>query len=369
MRSIAYVGLDVHRESIVVMAIPEAGDGMIERDKIPNEQGAVEKWFRRLSGEHTPRCCYEASSCGYVMHRWLTGMGVECEVIAPSLTPRRAGERVKTDKRDALKLARLYRSGELTTVYVPTGEDESVRGLLRCRETMVREVTRSKQYISSFLTLRGIVYREGNSWTQKHWRYLKGLKFEGADETVFQNHVFLLEFKQTQLADLDRKVEEAAGCKRYKGLVGRLSCLRGIGTLSAMYLISEVSDFSRFGDARRLMAYFGLVPCEVSSGESRWQGGITKTGSSRCRRILTEAAWHYQRKPSLSKQLKKRQEGQPMEVIRHAWKAQQRLHDKFWGIALRKDRCKAAVAVARELVGFIWAIAGPWAERGAAISA
>jgi transposase len=255
-----------------------------------------------------------------------------------------------------MKLARLHRAGELTKVHIPGEMDESVRGVIRCRETIVKEVKRSKQYITSFLQCRGIVYREGNLWTKRHREHLRRVKLEEPDATTLGRYIRLLEMKEVELADVELQVEYLAKSERYKRAVGIMCCFKGIATVSAMTLISEVQDFKRFGGPRQLMAYWGLTPSEHSSGEIRRQGGITKAGSARCRTILVEAAWHYRAKPSLGGALKARQKNQPTEAIKHAWKAQYRLHDKYWRIALRKGPCKAVVATAREFVGFIWAV-------------
>lgn len=366
MKSIAYVGLDVHKEFIVAVALPEKGDAPILEKRIANDSQAVKKLLGRLERTHEPVCCYEASSCGYVVHRWLAEMGIACDVVAPSLIPKKPGDKVKTDRRDALKLARLHRAGELTKVHVPSEEDESVRALVRCRETMMKEVQKSRHYVLKFVSVRGLAYMAGSNWTQKHWRYLKGLKFEGPDEVTWREYLALLEYKLSRLEELDRQIAQIAESEPYKERVGKLRCLRGVETHTAMVIISEVQDFGRFASPRALMAYFGLVPSEESSGGTTRRGGITKTGNSRARRVLLEAAWHYRQKPTLGEKLKKRQAGQSAEVIAHAWKAQQRLYKKFWRIALCKERCKAATAVARELAGFVWAIMTQYEQREAA---
>jgi transposase len=356
MKSIAYVGMDVHKDSIVCAILPTGSvEPTVER-KIMNDKIALKKWVSRWEKLYDLRCCYEASSCGYVVHRWLLEMGVSCEVIAPSLIPTRPGEKIKTDPKDARKLARLYRAGELVSVHVPSEEDESVRRLVRCRETIQKEALSSKHYVLKFLSVKGLTYKGKTNWTKEHWKYLRSIKLTGPDETVYRNYLTLLEYKLEQLHLLDKEIEVVAWSEKYKEVVGRLICLRGVGILTAMVVISEVQDFARFKSPRQITSYFGIVPGEKSSGGTRKLGGITKTGNSRVRRVLLESAWHYQHKPAMTEALKKRQEGQSLEVITHSWKAQQRLHKKFWGIANRKERCKAAIAVARELAGFMWAL-------------
>jgi transposase len=356
MKSIAYVGLDVHQEHIVAVIMPEKGDRPLCERKLRNDPNEVKKFLLKWAQVYELRCCYEASSCGYVTHRWLNTVGISCEVIAPSLIPQRHGDRIKTDRRDALKLSRLYRAGELTPVYIPTEQDESVRSLLRCRQAINKEAQQSRHYVLKFLLARGLKYQGKSYWTQKHWQYMRSLKFEGPDAVVWLEYLALLDYKLLRLEELDRRIQEVAMRDPYREPVGILRCLKGVDTLTAMGLITEIIDFKRFGQAGRLMSFVGMVPSENSSGDSRCQGGITKTGNSQCRHFLIQAAWHYSKKPAVSKSLKERQAGQPADVIVHSWKAQHRLYKKFWNIALRKDRRKAVVAVARELIGFVWAL-------------
>lgn len=355
MKSIAYAGLDVHKDSVVVVLLGESGQEPIVEKQMENDSVKVKKFFSKWSKEYDLQCCYEASSCGYVMHRWLKDIGISCDVVAPSLIPRRPGDRVKTDRRDAMNLARLYRAGELVSVRVPSEAEESVRSLVRCRETMQRELRKSRHYILKFLSLRGFVYRDGSNWTQKHWRWLRTLKFDGPDDVVWQEYLALMEYKLGRLDELDRQIEQIAFSDTYKKAVGYLRCFRGIDTVTAMVVIAEMVDFNRFAGPCKAASYVGLTPGRYQSGESSRNCGITKAGNSRCRRVLVEAAWHYAHPPTLCSSLKKRQECQPPEVVAHCWKAQHRLYKKFRLLA-SKDRRKAVVAVARELIGFIWAV-------------
>ena len=356
MKSVACVGLDVHQETIRIAVLPEGSDSFVDEVTIQNRYEAVRKSVTRLSRHYELRCCYEASGAGYVLHRWLGELGISCSVIAPSKTPKRPGDRSKTDRRDAQNLARWFRAGDLTEVHIPSAEEEAVRSLVRCRETLGREVVKSKQYVLKFLSSRGLVYREGSNWTQKHWKWLRGLELVGPDQEVLDEYLALLEYKLGRLAGLDRRLEELSDSEAYQEGVGKLGCLRGIGVQTAMTLLTETIDFRRFGSPRQLMAYWGLIPSEWSSGDRSRHGPITKSGNSRCRRVLIEAAWHYRHKPAVGVALRNRQSGQPARVVAHALKAQHRLHKKFWGIAHRKEKQKAIVAVARELAGFIWAI-------------
>jgi transposase len=356
MSSIAFVGMDVHQDFIVMAGVGTASDHQLFKFNLPNDHTALRRQVNRLTRRYRLRCCYEASSCGYVVYRWLQEMGVDCEVIAPSLIPQKPGDRIKTDARDAWKLALMYRAGILATVHVPNEIEQRARSLVRCREVMLGEVNRSRQYILKFLQLRGIIYRDGKNWTQKHWRFLRRLSFEGVDETVYRQYLELLEYKLAQFNQLDTEIERLSQSEPYREKVGLLRCFRGIDTTTAMVILTEIVDFSRFAKPGMLMSYVGLVPSQHSSGTVVRTGTITKAGSRRCRRILIEAAWQYRHKPAVYKNLKDRQQGQPTQAIARSWKAQQRLYKKYWGIANRKSTSKAAVAVARELVGFIWSI-------------
>jgi transposase len=271
---------------------------------------------------------------------------------------------VKTDRRDAERLARGLRSGDLTAVRVPTPEEEADRGLVRLRGSVCRDVVQSKNHVLKFLSRHGHYYRPEagskkkklSNWTLKHWAWLRKLEFSGSDQIVWGQLIAILEEKIARLSSLDTYVEQLAQSDRYKEAVGKLCCLRGVATLTAMILLTEIGDFARFASPRQLMSYLGLVPSESSSGDSRRQGGITKTGNARGRYVLVEAAWKYRDKVATSAALKTRRGGQPEDVVAHATKAQHRLHSKYWSLASRKDLRKAAVAVARELAGFIWAI-------------
>jgi transposase len=261
---------------------------------------------------------------------------------------------VKTDRRDARLLARQGRAGALVAVYVPSVEQEQVRCLVRCREARVRDVVAAKHRVLKFLGLRGLVFSGGRHWTQRHMKWLKALEFEGSDEWVAQEYLGDLQYRVDRLEEADRQVREVAGQDPWREPVGKVCCFRGLDVLSGMLLVSETLDFRRFASAPQYMSYWGITGSEDSTGPYRRQGGITKCGSSRARRTWVEAAWHYRHKPAVGQRLRRRQQGQPQAVITHAWKAQVRLHKKFWRIAARKDSCTAVVAVARELAGFVW---------------
>lgn len=357
MKSIAYAGLDVHKESIAIAIYLGSDREPIIEKTIPNDFAKIRKMFLKWKNEYDLYCCYEASSCGYVLQRQLSGMDIKCEIAAPSLIPVRPGDnKRKTDRRDAKKLAKLYRADELTFIHIPTEQEESARALVRCRETISKEIRQSKHYVLKFLQLRGFSYNEGDNWTEKHWRYLRSLKFEGIDQQVWQEYLALLNYKLNRLNELDRKIEELAFSDAFKEIVSALRCLRGIDTHSAMVLATEIGDFTRFGSAEQLMSYLGLTPGVHISGNSSRHCSITKAGNSRCRHVLVEAAWNYRHKPLIGAKLRARHNNQPAEVIEISWKCQHRLHKKFWKLINRTEKKKAVVAVARELVGFIWAL-------------
>jgi transposase len=361
MSEIIYCGMDVHKETVVAAVLPAAAVEPTRVVTLRNEPRSLRRFFRGLEQQGQVRACYEASGSGYVLQRQLADWGIGCEVIAPSLTPQRPGDQRKHDKRDAVQLARMYRSGDLVTIRIPAQTEERVRDLVRCRQVMQREILKSRQYISWFLMRRGLVYREGTAWrTRKHERWLRGLldsgTLQGPDAESFNTYLTLLDFKLQQRDNLDQQIEQLALSDAYAPAVGALRCLRGIDTLAAMVLVCEIGDFRRFQRPGQLMAYLGLVPREHSSGSRERKGAITKGGNAFCRHVLVQAAWHCRYRPHISRQLSDRQRGQPATVIAQAWKAQLRLYRKYRMLAYKKPHQVAIVAMARELVGFIWAV-------------
>lgn len=356
MSSIVHAALDVHDESIVAELI-NPGTGEFISEQLPNDRQRLLRAAQRWSKLGRLRVCYEAGCAGYVVQRWLTQAGYHCDVIAPSLVPKAPGDHVKTDKRDAHKLVMLYAAGLLRAVHVPTPEDEMVRALVRLRQDVTKDMTRVRNRVTRYLGTLGHHYTARKAtWTQKHRAWIRGLPLESIQALVVQTHLEQLDALMDQRRIMDAKIEEIASSERYRENVNRLMCLRGIKLQSAMALLMEVIDAHRFGAAPQLMSFWGMVPKEHSSGDSRHQGGITKAGSSRARAILGEAAWNQTRKPGQNKRLREHWKTQPEAVVRIAKKAEKRLHDKFWKIAVRKERKIAATAVARELAGFVWAI-------------
>ncbi len=356
MGSIVYGGLDVHKQSIRVELIV-SDTGEVVREELANDKArllkAVRRWQERF-GEL--RLCYEASSAGYVLKRWLDEAGVVCEVIAPSLVPKCPGDRVKTDKRDAHLLATNLRLGTLKPVRVPTQEEESVRAVVRLLTSLTQDVTRAKNRVTGYLRGLGQVYPLKTTWTEKHRAWIRALALDELQRLVVDTHLDALDALAQRRQELEQRLERIARSAVYWPRVQRLLSLRGIGLYSAMLLLCEIGDARRFGRASELMSYFGLVPSEDSSGERQRRGPITKTGNSRARWILGEAAWNARYKPGTSRRLKKHWQTQPEEVVTIAKKAERRLHDKFWKIAVRKDPRIAATAVAREMTGFVWAL-------------
>lgn len=355
-----YVGMDVHKDTVTVAVLPEGAPVPTVVKQLPNDDRRLQRFFDRVGREGEVWTCYEASGAGYVLQRALTAWGHHCEVVAPSGTPRRPGERRKHDKHDATELARLYRAGELVVVRIPGAAQERVRDLVRCRETFQREILKSRHYLRSLLARRGFVYRAGSHWTLGHFGWIRRLLAADAlvdeDRLVVEEYLALLEYKLGRRDELDRRIAALALTPAYREAVARLRSFRGLDTQAAMVLATEIGDWRRFQRPTQLMAYLGLVPSEHSSGERERKGSITKAGNSHCRHVLVQAAWSYRHRPTIGAALKTRQAGQPAAVVAHAWKAQHRLHRLYQRLVQRKRPTIAAVAVARELTGFLWAV-------------
>jgi len=357
MDKFIYVGLDVHLNSITAAILD--GDMQVPQViKLSGDLNQTRRLFRRLARQGPVRSCYEASGAGFVLQRVLDRDGFDCEVIAPSLIPRKPGDRRKTDRLDAVNLARLYRSGHLTPVHIPSREQEALRRLIRLRYEYVCYTTGTKHRISGMLRNHGIVFREGKTpWTKTHRQWLSQRRdeLEGPLKTAVATELEHLEYLETQRGVLDDEITRYAQAPPYRCQVEALCCLRGVKTLTAMTLLSEIGDIRRFGSPRALMGYFGLVPSERSSGERERRGPITKAGNTHCRRILVEAAWNNRHRSGADLILKRRRQGQPPNVVAIAIKAQHRLYKKFHRLDHRKHRHVAITAVARELCGFVWA--------------
>jgi len=358
MSKYTWIGLDVHLDSITAAILH--GDAEIpEVVKLSGDLMKVRRLFRRLSKKGPVKSCYEASGAGFVLHRVLVNDGFHCDVIAPSLIPRKPGDRRKTDRLDAVMLARLYRSGHLTPVHVPSEDQEALRRLLRLRTTYQIYCKATKHRISGMLRNHGFVFTEGvSTWTKKHRQWLTKLRLdlEGPFQTALATELEHLEYLETQREALDAELERFARSHPYRAKVEALCCLRGVKTLTALTLLCEVADVRRFRSPTSLMAYFGLVPSERSSGDRERRGPITKAGNVHARRLLIEAAWNNRHRSGADLILKRRRQGQPPAVVAIAMKAQHRLYKKFWRLDHKKHRHVAITAVAREMCGFIWAI-------------
>ena len=357
----AYVGLDIHKDAVAVaVALPGRKDPTY-RGEIKNERKSLLRLIASLSpnGE-VVSFCYEAGPCGYGMYREITDAGHHCAVVAPSLIPRRSGERVKTDRRDALMLARLHRAGELRAVWVPGEAQEAMRDLTRAREDLKAIDLKARQRLGAFLLHHDRVYRSGKTrWTQQHFRWLEEQRFEDpVQQVVFQEYVDTVVAARHRVATLEEQMREALNRWSLRPVVEGLMALRGVDMITAATVLAELGDLTRFDSPRELMSLLGLVPSERSSGERRRQGGITKTGNGHARRVLIEAAWCYRFPARKTAHWRRKASAAPPAVQAIAWAAQKRLCGRYRHLYhTGKAKCQVTTAVARELSGFIWAIA------------
>jgi transposase len=356
-KGIIHVGLDAHKDSIVA-AVMYPRRKNVEVARFANEETEVRRFVRKLRKNAGGRvvACYEAGPTGFALKRLLDGLGVECHVIAPSLIPTKPGERVKTDRRDAVKLAGLLRADLLTEVHPPTPEEEAVRDLCRAREDAVRDATAAKHRLSKYLLRRGLKCN-AKPWGVVWWKWLRSLELEHeADRLVLDSYKTAVEQAEERIVSLESSLQRVSETKPYEALVGRLRCFRGVDTVTAMTILTELHGFERFQSPRQLMAYLGLVPSEYSSGSSTKRGGITKAGNGHVRRALIEAAWHCRHRPGIGPRLRKRRKDQPPGAVAIADRAMRRLHKRWTAMVFRgKPTPVATTAVARELVGFVWA--------------
>jgi transposase len=354
-----YVGCDVHKETITVAVAHSGREPARVVATIPNRPEAVRKLLPHLGEPARLEVAYEAGPCGYTLQRQLTGLGITCVVIAPSLIPKRAGDRVKTDRRDACQLAELLRGGYLTAIWVPDEADEALRDLVRARHAIRQDVTRSRHRISSLLLRHGVRPAAGvNAWTLKHRTWLSGLVLpEAAQQTVLREQLGALAEAEDRLDRLETAIATTLRASRHADLAASYQAVRGIDLVTAATLVVELGDPSRFARPQELMRYVGLTPTEHSSGASRQQGGISKAGNARARHVLIEAAQHARRTPAVSQALAKRQAGVDPAIIAISGKAQRRLYRRYWHLVQRgKPTPLAVTAIARELLGVLWAI-------------
>jgi transposase len=368
-----FVGLDVHAETIAV-AVAEGRDEVRSLGTIANRPEAVRRLLGKLGNLQNLRVCYEAGPTGYALYWQLSQLGVQCEVIAPSLVPMKSGDRIKTDRRDAERLARSYRSGDLTAVWVPDAKHEALRDLVRAREATKEDQLRAKHRLGKYLLRYGQRPSEGcKAWTAAWWQWVRGLQLAHAEQNTTLVELILEVDHQGQRVGrldgaIDRAVESAPS--ELRAIVDALQALRGVAKVTAVTLATEFGCFGRFERAAQVMSYTGMVPSEHSSGPKQHRGAITKTGNSHLRRVLVEAAWHYRHRPRICQRQKPLQQGLSPKVATIAWTAQERLHRRYWALSKKnKPSAKIVTALARELAGFVWAIGVETEKQLAAVRA
>lgn len=356
-----FVGLDVHKDSIEIATADDGRNSDVRRyGRITGDLAALDNVLHKLqSTSHTLHVVYEAGPCGYAIYRHLTAKQIDCTVIAPSMTPKKSGVRVKTDRRDAISLARLHRAGELTAVYVPRADDEALRDLSRAREDAKRAETRARQQLQAMLLRHNIRYTGRTPWSAPHLRWLSKIKLpHPAQQIAFQEYVTAIDEAAERVARLTKQIEELLPLWRMAPVVEALQALRGVALITAVCMVAEIGDLTRFDNARQLMAYLGLVPSEHSSGNRRHLGAITKAGNSHVRRMLVESAWAYRLPARVTPSIQKRQGKVPKPVREIAWKAQLRLCARYRRLSSKgKTKQLVVTAIARELAAFMWAIA------------
>lgn len=366
MKNVRFIGLDVHAETIAV-AVAEPDGEVRSLGTIPNRPEPIGRLIRKLGKAEQLRVCYEAGPTGYVLYWQLSELGVKCEVIAPTLVPVKAGDRVKTDRRDAEKLARCYRAGDLTPVWVPDEAHEALRDLVRARLAAKRDQLRARNRLGKFLLRQGRRAPQGvTAWSTRHLAWVKQQNFEqAAQQATLVDYLHEVVHEAERIVRLERSIDTAIEAlpQKMRAVIDALQSLRGIAKVSAVSIMAELGEVSRFENPRQLMGYSGIVSREHSSGERTRRGGISKAGSAHLRRIVIEAAWGYRHRPNLAPKLLARQRDLPEEIKAIAWKAQHRLHARYAKLLAKgKAKQQAITAVGRELLGFIWAI-GVTAER------
>lgn len=356
MQSTTIIAFDQHAATTVA-AVLLAGERTAALHPLTSETTTILRFVERLRRHGPVQCCYEAGPCGFELQRALCARQVACDVIAPALIPRRAGDRVKTDRRDAGQLAVLYRAGALTAIHVPSEQEEAARDLLRCREDIRADVLRARHRLSKFLLRHGRRFTATKAWSKRHDAWLRAQTWPlAALDQTHRAYLRAVDEVLARLRDVETDLRALLTLEPLQSRVQRLRCFRGIDDLTALTIAAELGDPRRFATAPSTMAFVGLVPSEHSSGNQRRQGGITKTGNAHLRRVLVESAWHYRHHPFVGAALRNRQRGASTAVIARAWAAQQRLHRRYQRLAARgKPKQHIVTAVARELTGFLWA--------------
>jgi transposase len=357
MKSTTIIAFDQHAATTVA-AVLLPGQRTPALHMLTSDCLTILRFVERLRRQGPIRCCYEAGPCGFELQRALDTRAVACDVIAPALIPRRAGDRIKTDRRDAGQLAILYRAGALTAIHIPTEQEEAARDLLRCREDIRADLLRARHRLSKFLLRHGRRFTATKkAWSKRHDAWLRGQTWPiTALDQTHRAYLRAVDEVRARLRDVETELRALLDLEPLRTRVQRLRCFRGIDDLTALTLAAELGDPRRFATAPSTMAFVGLVPAEHSSGTKRAQGSITKTGNAHLRRVLVESAWHYRHHPFVSATLRARQRGAPAAVIARAWTAQQRLHRRYQRLTARgKPKQHIVTAVARELTGFVWA--------------
>lgn len=360
MKKIVYVGIDYHKNTLTIAVQIQGNKNIHETFHLKNEDKLIRMYLKKLSKKYTIKACYEASSSGYSFQRKMKSWGYHCDVIAPSSLPKKRGDRRKNDFRDARDLAQNYANGTLSIVHLPTEEEESIRSLVRCRSAFKEAEKRAKNQINSLLLSQGLNWPR-SKWTFQHRQWLWELKMPNEyTQRVLDEHLAHLDYLQTRRKSLEQQIEEIAASEPYAPAIKKLRAFKGIGTLAAMLLITEITDFRRFPNPRALMAFLGLIPSENSSGDNHKGGPITKTGNVRCRTQLIESVQHYRRKPQINNLMKTNLAQVSSHQAAIAVKCLDRLHKRFWALSLKgKLKPVALTAIAREFVGFIWAMMQP----------
>ena len=357
MKSTTIIAFDQHAATTMA-AVLLPGHRTPALHPLASDSATILHFVERLHRQGAVTCCYEAGPCGFELQRALSAHGIPCDVIAPALIPRRAGDRIKTDRRDASHLAVLYRAGALTPIHIPTDQEEAVRDLLRCREDIRTDLLRARHRLSKFLLRHGRRFTATKStWSQRHHTWLRAQTWRlPALQQTHQAYLRAVDEAVARLRAVEAQLQELVTLEPLYTRVQRLRCFRGMDDLTALTIAAELGDAHRFPSARGVMAYVGLIPSEHSSGTKRARGAITKTGNAHLRRVLVEAAWHYRHHPFIGNALRRRQEAAPEAARVHAWRAQQRLYRRYQRLAARgKPKQHVVTAIARELSGFVWA--------------
>jgi len=361
MSNIKFIGMDVHKKTIAVAIADDGRNSQVRSyGTFANDLNALDKFCRKMvSTASQLHFVYEAGPCGYGIYRHLTRKGFDCKVIAPSMIPRKSGDRIKTDRRDAIMLARLHRAGELTAVYVPDNQDEAMRDLSRAREDAVIATRKAKQRLKAFLLRNGLTYSGRSKWSKAYFNWLSDIGMpHPAQQVALQEYINAVHENLSRVDRLTEQIRQMVPDWRLAPIVSALQSARGVSLIVAVTLLTEIGDLGRFDKPAQLMAYLGLVPSEHSTGDTIKRGEITKTGNGHARKVLVEAAWAYRMQPRVSRILLKRQQGLPDQVCRIAWKAQLRLCARFRRLAAKgKNKQIVVTAIARELSAFLWAIA------------